>query len=79
MHAEYLVRMANQIGDFFVPDKGESEAPAAIANHMQRFWERSMRTQLVAHWNAGGAGLSPAAFKAAEIVAAHLAATTPKA
>ena len=74
MHAEYLVKMANDIGTFFHGDVGSAAAPAEIARHIQRFWDRRMRQQNVAHLGTGGAGLTPEARRAVEIIAAQPAA-----
>ena len=52
-----LVRMANQIADFFRPYPAE-EADAGIDTHIRDFWDPRMRRQLAAHLAAGGAGLS---------------------
>ena len=54
--ADKLVMMANQIGRFFVPQGGPDPA-AAIADHLQKFWEPRMRKAIAAHLAAGGAGL----------------------
>jgi formate dehydrogenase subunit delta len=64
---EVLVRMANQIADFFrtVP---EPEAVAGTADHIQKFWDPRMRAQLKTILNAGGEGLNPIARTAAEKV-----------
>jgi len=51
-----LVMMANQIGKFFVPQR-EGDPVAAIADHLQKFWDPRMRAAIVAHLAAGGAGL----------------------
>ena len=51
-----LVMMANQIGKFFTPQR-DSDAVAAIADHLQKFWDPRMRDAIVAHVAAGGAGL----------------------
>ena len=63
MRPEKLVMMANQIGDFFKA-QGEAEAPAAIADHLKRFWDPGMRADIVAHLEKGGAGLQPLVRKA---------------
>lgn len=76
MHAEYLAKMANQIGDFFGPEQGPEGAPLAIARHMRRFWDPRMRQQILAHLGAGGDGLSPAARRAVELLADQPAAAT---
>jgi formate dehydrogenase subunit delta len=57
MSAEHLVQMANDIGHFFAAEPQRSDAIAGIANHMQRFWDPRMRRQILAHLQAGGAGL----------------------
>lgn len=51
-----LVYMANQIGKFFV-SQGQDKAPAAIAEHLNKFWDPRMRSAIIAHLQAGGAGL----------------------
>lgn len=56
MDAEKLVMMANQIGRFFVPQRG-IDPVAAIADHLNKFWEPRMRAAIAAHLAAGGVGL----------------------
>jgi len=50
-----LVMMANQIGKFFVPQKS-GDAVAAIADHLEKFWDPRMRAAIVAHLAKGGGG-----------------------
>lgn len=69
MPPEKLTMMANQIGAFFKA-QGETEAPAAIADHLKKFWEPRMRADIIAHLNAGGAGLDPLVRKAVELLGA---------
>jgi len=63
MRAEKLTMMANQIGAFFRA-QGETEAPAAIADHLKKFWDPGMRADIIAHLAGGGAGLDPLVCKA---------------
>ena len=56
--AEKLVTMANQIGLFFSSQPGD-HAVRDIATHLRKFWNPRMRGAIVAHLDAGGAGLSP--------------------
>ena len=58
MAVEKLVYMANQIGKFFA-SQGEAKAVAGIEEHLRKFWDPRMRAQIVAHLEAGGAGLDP--------------------
>ena len=67
MRAEKLAMMANQIGAFFKA-QSESEAPAAIADHLKKFWDPGMRADIVAHLGRGGDGLDPLVKKAVEIL-----------
>ena len=53
-----LVYMANQIGKFFVT-QGKEQAIPDIVDHLQKFWDPRMRAQILAHLDAGGAGLDP--------------------
>ncbi|MCW2637733.1 MAG: formate dehydrogenase [Dactylosporangium sp.] len=52
------VRLANEIAAQF-RHRQTGEAAVAIAEHLRSFWDPRMRTQLVAHAEAGGAGLDP--------------------
>ena len=63
METKDMVRMANQISDFF-QSYGADYAKKEIATHVNSFWDPRMRTMLFAHMDAGGEGLSEA-FKAA--------------
>ena len=58
-----LVRMANQIADFFKP-YGDEEGIAGVQNHMKKFWSPTMRRDLAAHIEHGGAGLHPNVIEA---------------
>lgn len=55
---EKLVRMANQIADFFAP-YADAEAIAGIQEHLRSFWTPSMRSELRAYAIADGKGLRP--------------------
>jgi formate dehydrogenase subunit delta len=56
MESAKLVMMANQIGRFFAPQRG-IDPVAAIADHLDKFWEPRMRATIAAHLESGGAGL----------------------
>ena len=51
-----LIMMANQIGQFFGPQR-TGDPVAGIANHLERFWDPRMKANIVTHWRTGGAGL----------------------
>ncbi|MEQ1865872.1 MAG: formate dehydrogenase subunit delta [Micropepsaceae bacterium] len=69
MPPEKLAMMANQIGAFFKA-QGEAEAPAAIADHLKKFWDPGMRADIIKHLMVGGAGLDPLVRKAVELLGA---------
>jgi len=70
---ERLVMMANQIGKFFAPQRNTDQA-FAIADHLEKFWDPRMRTLIIAHLEAGGAGLDPMVLAAVEKMKGDLAA-----
>lgn len=58
-----IVRMANQISDFFEAYPHEV-AVRETATHIRNFWDPRMRQQLFEHLAAGGKGLKPIALEA---------------
>jgi formate dehydrogenase subunit delta len=58
-----LVRMANQIGDFFGPME-EDAATRGIAAHLKRFWTPKMISEIMGYLDSNQAGLNPAAARA---------------
>ena len=76
-----IVRMANQIGDFFEAYPHDV-AVKETATHIRNFWDPRMRRQLFEHLAVGGEGLSSVAREAgrklAEEAAAKQAATAAK-
>ena len=63
MQVERLIYMANQIGSYFVSQRGK-DADRRIADHLKRFWDPRMRNAIVAHVRQGGSGLDPAVKQA---------------
>jgi formate dehydrogenase subunit delta len=51
--AQQLVKMANDIGNFFRAEPVREEAVAGIANHIAKFWTKRMRQKLAAHGEGG--------------------------
>ncbi|MEO6689668.1 MAG: formate dehydrogenase subunit delta [Dokdonella sp.] len=69
MSVESLVRMANDIGNFFASEPDRATAIAGIANHIRRYWEPRMRRHIYAHLDAGGEGLDDLARAAVQQLA----------
>ena len=58
MQTETLIKMANQIGDFFESYPDDKQAQIDIAGHLNKFWALQMRQQLALHVkDANGEGL----------------------
>jgi formate dehydrogenase subunit delta len=66
--AGHLVQMANDIGNFFRAEPEREDAVAGIANHIAKFWTKSMRRKLAAH---GEEGLDDLPREALRRLAAH--------
>ena len=60
-----LVRMANQIGDFYAA-MPEDAATAGVASHLRAYWTPKMICELLACVDEGRAGLNPTAARAVE-------------
>ena len=64
MEIHRLVKMANEIGEFFAQSPDREVAITAITGHLRNFWEPRMRREIIAHANNGGADLIPIAREA---------------
>ncbi len=65
MSPDKLVYVANQIGKFF-STQDKAKASAAIEDHLRKFWDPRMRTQIVTYLEKGGEGLDPLVRTAVE-------------
>jgi formate dehydrogenase subunit delta len=52
--ADHLVKMANDIGNFFRAEPVREDAIAGIANHIAKFWTKRMRQKLNAQLQSAG-------------------------
>ncbi len=60
-----LVRMANQIGDFYA-SMPEREAIEGAASHLRLYWTPKMIQEIIASADQGHTGLNPIAARAVE-------------
>ncbi len=67
MEQRDMIRMANQIANFF-NGEGPEQSVKDVAEHINKFWDPRMRRQLIAHLEAGGEGLEPTILKAASLI-----------
>ena len=68
MDAQRLVAMANDIAAFFDAEPDKAIAAEGVRVHLTRFWDPRMRREIVAHAQAGAAGLTPTAFAAVRLL-----------
>lgn len=64
MKIQHLVKMANQIGQFFEFEPDRHQAVNDVAIHLKRSWDPRMRKAIVGHVENGGEGLLPIVVKA---------------
>ena len=64
MKIEILVKMANDISDFFNAESNKEIAVEGVAKHILRSWDPRMRRDIIAYYKQDGAALSELARKA---------------
>jgi formate dehydrogenase subunit delta len=80
MNIDLLIKMTNEIGEFFAgADVNDPQAAARdVANHLKRYWDPRMRTQMLKYYEErGGAGLTDLAKSAVALL--HAASKAPAA
>lgn len=59
MNIDLLVKMTNEIGQFFAGTADAQAASAEVARHLNRYWEPRMRAQMLSYYEQRqGAGLT---------------------
>lgn len=60
MSTDNLIKMANQIAQYFASEPDQKQAVLGVRNHLQMYWTPSMRKELLA-WQIAhkGADLHP--------------------
>jgi formate dehydrogenase subunit delta len=69
METDKLIKMANQIGDFFEANPDVELAKSEIAGHLQKFWNSVMVNSLVEYVRNDGSALHP---KVVQAIKQHL-------
>ncbi|WP_333874521.1 formate dehydrogenase subunit delta [Methylobacter sp.] len=70
MHIEQLIKMANDISNFFDADSDKQIAAEGMKNHLTRNWERRMRQEIIKYCREDGSELSSLAKAAITKLAA---------
>jgi len=74
MNIDLLIKMANQITDFWDGEAGHEVAVKEVATHLRRYWEPRMRAQIITYCEERqGGGLNDIAKQAVELLAAQAA------
>ena len=76
---EHIVRMANDIGNFFRAETDRQVALDGISNHINKFWTRRMRQRLLEYVRQGGNELDELPLAAVARVTVAPAAAQPAA
>jgi formate dehydrogenase subunit delta len=58
MKIERLIKMANDIGDFFNAESDKEIAAEGVKKHILRSWDPRMRRAIIAYCQEDGAALS---------------------
>ena len=69
MNIDLLIKMANQISEFFQGVTDPKQAAADVATHLHRYWDPRMRKQILAYYEERhGAGLTDTALGGIQIL-----------
>ena len=73
---DHLVTMANQIALNMAAWGDEAAVAGKTGEHIEKFWTRAMREQLLDFWRAGGEGLCPVVCAVLELMDGAMNETT---
>ena len=74
MNIDLLIKMANQITDFWESEAGHDVAVKEVATHLRRYWEPRMRAQMITYYHERqGSGLNDVAKAAVGVLAEQAA------
>lgn len=73
MSDDNLIKMANDIADFFRAEPRREDAVGGIANHILKFWTRRMREKIIEHLHGDKTGFDELTLEAVRRVAAQIA------
>ncbi len=64
MHIEKLVKMANDIANFFNAESDKEIAAEGVKKHILRSWDPRMRKEIIKYYQDSGEGLNSLAAQA---------------
>jgi formate dehydrogenase subunit delta len=78
MNIDLLIKMTNEIGEFFAGTTDAEQAARDVANHLKRYWEPRMRAQMLKYYEQRqGAGLTDLAKNGVALLYAASQAAAP--
>ncbi len=63
---DHLIKMINQITSNIAIGESDEVTSEKVADHIRRFWAKSMKQQIIAYADEGGDELQPAAMAAVQ-------------
>jgi formate dehydrogenase subunit delta len=70
MNIDLLIKMTNQITEFWEGEAGHDVAVKEVATHLRRYWEPRMRAQMITYYHERkGSGLNEIALEAVGVLA----------
>jgi formate dehydrogenase subunit delta len=77
MNIDLLIKMTNQITEFWEGEAGHDVAVKEVATHLRRYWEPRMRAQMITYYHERkGSGLNEIALEAVGVLAEQAAQAT---
>jgi formate dehydrogenase subunit delta len=77
MNIDLLIKMTNQITEFWEGEAGHDVAVKEVATHLRRYWEPRMRAQMITYYHERkGSGLNEIALEAVGVLATQAAGAT---
>lgn len=73
MDIENLVKMANDIGNFFSAEPDRAIAVHGVFDHLKKFWDPRMRRSIVEHYREGAIGMNDVAKSAVGLLSEEVA------
>ncbi|MGR8942533.1 MAG: formate dehydrogenase subunit delta [Gammaproteobacteria bacterium] len=70
MNIERLIKMANDIADFFNSESDKDIAAEGVKKHIVRSWDPRMRNELINYYQQDGNALNPLTKEAVKKLAA---------
>ena len=65
---QHLIKMMNQISDNMALTENDEQAAAKVADHIERFWARSMKEKIISYARSDGEMLKEMSMEAIRLL-----------